>query len=234
MHRSRLASLWIDVPAEVFEPTWRFWGAVLDMAPRSVGSYPDTYVELGTFDRLPLGIQRLDDGRLRWHLDVGSDEVTPADAADRWLRVGATAVATHDDWMVLRDPAGLAFCTVSGSHHLWLDVPTSDLQAASAFWSAALGAEARPEPGNEDTYFLLGSTGERVTLGVQRLDEGDARWHVDIETDDRDAEVARLEALGARRVAQIETWWVMQDPVGQVFCVVNVQTEGFADARSWP
>jgi hypothetical protein len=59
--------------------------------------------------------------------------------------------------------------------------------------------------------------------------------HIDIETDDVAAEVARLEALGAKRVAQVKTWWVMESPTGQRFCVVRPQRADFAErARPWP
>ena len=49
------------------------------------------------------------------------------------------------------------------------------------------------------------------------------RVHLDIETDDLDAEVARLEALGAQRVSFVRRWWVMQAPTGHRFCVVRQQ-----------
>ena len=52
--------------------------------------------------------------------------------------------------------------------------------------------------------------------------------HLDIETDDIDAEVTRLEALRAKRVARVRTWWVMEAPTGQRFCVIRPQNEGFA------
>ncbi len=43
-----------------------------------------------------------------------------------------------------------------------------------------------------------------------------------------------LEALGARRVAQIEDWWVMEDPCGNEFCVIPVVSENFtALANVW-
>jgi hypothetical protein len=47
------------------------------------------------------------------------------------------------------------------------------------------------------------------------------RRHLDIETDDVDAEMARLERLAARRVEQGRTFWVMEAPTGQRFCVVR-------------
>ena len=61
------------------------------------------------------------------------------------------------------------------------------------------------------------------------------RIHLDIETDDVEAEVARLEALGATRVEKVSAWGVMRDPAGVVFCVVNPQAKDFpAGAREWP
>jgi hypothetical protein len=61
-----------------------------------------------------------------------------------------------------------------------------------------------------------------LTFMVQRVG-AEARLHLDIETDDVEAEVVRLEALGAERVRPVETWWVMRDPAGLLFCVVRVQ-----------
>lgn len=58
--------------------------------------------------------------------------------------------------------------------------------------------------------------------------------HVDIETDDVEAEVARLEGIGAKKKYKIEDWWVMQAPGGHTFCVVPVYTDTWpADAVNW-
>jgi Glyoxalase-like domain len=57
-------------------------------------------------------------------------------------------------------------------------------------------------------------------LLMQRLESGPPRVHLDIHTDDLDAEVARLERLGAQRVQRVQTWWVMRDPAGLPFCVL--------------
>jgi hypothetical protein len=51
----------------------------------------------------------------------------------------------------------------------------------------------------------------------------ESRVHIDIETDDIPAEVARLEQLGASVVDRLERWVVMRAPSGQRFCVVRVQ-----------
>ena len=51
--------------------------------------------------------------------------------------------------------------------------------------------------------------------------------HLDIETDDVEAEVRRLETLGARRVRNVHTWVVMEAPSGHRFCVVRQQRKPF-------
>jgi hypothetical protein len=50
--------------------------------------------------------------------------------------------------------------------------------------------------------------------------------HLDIESDDIEAEVKRLERLGAKRIASVNTWCVMEAPTGQRFCVVRPQRPG--------
>jgi hypothetical protein len=54
----------------------------------------------------------------------------------------------------------------------------------------------------------------------------DSRVHLDIESDDIEAEVRRLESLGAKRVEFVHTWCVMEAPTGQRFCVVRPQRPG--------
>ena len=70
-------------------------------------------------------------------------------------------------------------------------------------------------------------------MQIQRVDH-DSRVHIDIETDDIPAEVARLEKLGATVEKSLERWVVMQAPTGQRFCVVRVQRDGWPkNANSW-
>lgn len=60
--------------------------------------------------------------------------------------------------------------------------------------------------------------------------------HLDIETDDIEAEVARLGALGAREVSRPHDarWVVMQVPTGQRFCVVRMKYPGKGvPANTW-
>ena len=115
-----------------------------------------------------------------------------------------------------------------------IDCRTDDLDAASAFWGNALGYAVKKsdDPANA-SYRLLESDAAGLHVEVQQVSH-ESRVHLDIETDDIEAEVRRLEKLGARRVVQIRTWWVMQAPSGQKFCVVRPQSADFAaKANSW-
>lgn len=115
-----------------------------------------------------------------------------------------------------------------------IDCQDGDLDRAAAFWSAALGRPLRPADPDSPTYRELeDAEGEAIVL-VQRV-EHPSRVHLDIEADDLEAEVLRLEALGARRVGFVRRWWVMEAPTGHRFCVVNPQ-RGPLDGkgRAWP
>ncbi len=115
-----------------------------------------------------------------------------------------------------------------------IDCRTGDLKSDATFWSAALGMELRGLAGEEgETYMRLVDPDDRLHVEVQSVDH-ESRVHLDIEADDVKAEVRRLEKLGAKRVAQVRTWWVMQAPTGQKFCVVRPQSGDFAErARRW-
>jgi len=102
-----------------------------------------------------------------------------------------------------------------------IDCKTQDTSAAARFWSAALGRKVK-DTVDEPGYLELESRESEPILLVQRVDH-ESRIHLDIEADDLEAEVKRLEALGARRVGFVKRWWVMEAPTGQRFCVVNPQ-----------
>jgi predicted enzyme related to lactoylglutathione lyase len=110
-----------------------------------------------------------------------------------------------------------------------IDCQGDDLDAAAGFWAAALGAEARPA---EPNYMAL-TRQDWLDAEVQIV-EHPSRVHLDIAADDIPAEVARLERLGARKVAEIKTWTVMEAPTGHRFCVIRGRGEAFlAAARVW-
>jgi hypothetical protein len=117
---------------------------------------------------------------------------------------------------------------------LLIDCKTDDVDAAADFWAGALGRPVDLEhPGSRDGYRMLATPPDEPIVQIQRVAH-ESRVHVDIETDDIPAEVARLEQLGAAVVQRLERWVVMQAPTGQRFCVVRVQRPGFPkNATRW-
>ncbi|HKZ10348.1 MAG TPA: VOC family protein [Rhodanobacteraceae bacterium] len=114
-----------------------------------------------------------------------------------------------------------------------IDCKTDDLEAAARFWSQALG---RPQiPDSDPKYVDIETRDDEPIVMVQQVDH-ESRVHLDIESDDIEAEVRRLEALGAKRVLAIKTWVVMEAPTGQRFCVIRPQRHGKVGphANVWP
>jgi catechol 2,3-dioxygenase-like lactoylglutathione lyase family enzyme len=113
-----------------------------------------------------------------------------------------------------------------------LDCRTEDLERAATFWSAALGMRDLGAEGS--VYRRLDARARDLVVEVQAVAHP-SRVHVDIEADDVEAEIRRLEALGARRVEQRKTWQVMEAPTGQRFCVVRAKKslEGAPGATIW-
>ena len=112
-----------------------------------------------------------------------------------------------------------------------IDCQTEDLDSAASFWSAALGLPLRLE--DDPGYRLLQNAPGDLHVEVQQVQHA-SRVHLDIESDDLEAEARRLEALGARRVGPVKRWIVMEAPTGQRFCMVRPQREEFTKrANSW-
>ena len=106
-----------------------------------------------------------------------------------------------------------------------IDVPRSSAGEAAAFWSAALGVPARPVPGEEQFTSLPGALAG-LTLAIQAVDD-DARYHVDFETDDLDAETARLIGLGAVQIGQWLECRILRAPGGHLLCVIPRHSDDF-------
>ncbi|WDS35571.1 VOC family protein [Pseudoxanthomonas sp.] len=107
-----------------------------------------------------------------------------------------------------------------------IDCQDGSLAEHAAFWSQALGLPVTdPDEGGEDRYTVLQDGPGGLHVEVQKVGHP-SRVHLDIEADDIDAEVARLETLGAKRIQCIrERWWVMEAPTGHRFCVVPMKEE---------
>ena len=115
---------------------------------------------------------------------------------------------------------------------LIIDCKTDNLESAADFWSAALGYP-RDGKSQDDLYVGLDTPENEPYFEVQRVDHP-SRVHLDIEADDIEAEVNRLEALGARRIGNVKRWCVMEAPSGQRFCIVPTRSKDFeTTANEW-
>ena len=115
-----------------------------------------------------------------------------------------------------------------------IDCKVDDLDSAAQFWSKALGLPAEtPTAEDESDYRYLENHPEDIYIEVQKVDH-ESRLHLDIESNDIAAEVARLESLGAKRISEIKGWVVMEAPTGQRFCVIRPQRTNFdTTANNW-
>ena len=113
-----------------------------------------------------------------------------------------------------------------------IDCRTEDLETAAKFWSAALGLDLSGTAADDPGYRLLASPAGPMHVEVQQV-KHDSRVHLDIETDDLEAEAARLEALGAKRIGSVKRWIVMEAPTGQRFCVVRGKPATLTQATVW-
>ena len=115
-----------------------------------------------------------------------------------------------------------------------IDCQTDDLDDAARFWSHSLGVSIG-ESTVEDTaaYIPFDHTPGDLHIEVQKVAHP-SRVHLDIESDDIDAEADRLEKLGAKRIGFVRRWWVMEAPTGQRFCVVKMHhPERGATPNEW-
>ncbi len=104
-----------------------------------------------------------------------------------------------------------------------IDCQGGELAEAAEFWSKALGLGIiDADEGGLDRYALLEKMRGDLHIEVQKVTH-QSRVHLDIESDDIEAEVARLKKLGAAEISRPYNarWVVMQAPTGQKFCVVR-------------
>jgi hypothetical protein len=233
----------IDRPAPLLGRARDFWTAVTDTrlsAPRG---------ERGEFAALLPGggadacvkLQGVESGDGGAHLDLAVEDVRRF--VDGALRLGARTVADHQDWAVLRSPAGQAFCAVpwdgeavrppvvrgSRLDQVCLDVPPSRYATEVAFWSALL-SDWTSRPGSlPEFHAVVPPAGLPVRVLLQRLgDERPVSAHLDLACADVEATRADHERLGAVPVAGGAHWTVLGDPAGGTYCLTgrNPETGG--------
>lgn len=117
---------------------------------------------------------------------------------------------------------------------VFVDCVEHDYERSLEFWGAALGKEIMRRA--ERYASLRGRIGGEggVLVALQRVPKEERGIHLDIETDDVQAEVRRLEKLGARVKVRIRSHVVMKSSSGHVFCVVPIERGDFpAKATEW-
>lgn len=112
---------------------------------------------------------------------------------------------------------------------LLIDAPADEAAAVATFWSAALGAPARPDP-DEPEFTSLDGAFPELAVSVQAVDDR-SRYHLDIETDDVTAETERLLRLGAVEVGRWLGARTLRAPGGHLVCVIPRHTDPETFAR---
>ncbi len=111
-----------------------------------------------------------------------------------------------------------------------IDSPEDQAEQSIEFWSGAFGRPVGVKKNPDSPYASLETPqGAELNIFLQAIGSGESRLHFDIETDDVEAEVSRLERLGARREQYVQNYlWIMEAPSGHIFCVGPVQS------KAWP
>ena len=234
----------IDVPRDRVDAAKAFWAAVTGWEPGPPWAGHPEFVSLAPSDGgTPyLHVQAVD-AAPRVHLDIAGDLDRQS---ERLAELGAHRGQRHDGWQVLSSPAGLPFCVCPdrppykrpaavrwpGGHRSRLVQLCVDVSAARAdddctFWRAATGWADELVDAPEFRR-LAHRVESPPQLLVQRVDEDrstSAGAHLDLGTDDIPAEVARLQALGARVLWPGRGFTALEDPTGLPFCVTGIDPD---------
>jgi predicted enzyme related to lactoylglutathione lyase len=233
--------VFVDVPSQKAEAARTFWSQAIGWA---VGSTWDSHPEFTSLEP-PEGdsyvhVQEVDDDP-RIHVDIVVRDLD--EEANRLVALGAELRARTHGWQVMHSPGGLPFCLClepaegvrpSGTQHgdghrsrlaqVCIDAPADVFEKELAFWKQVTGWEVN-RVGRPEFVELVPPSTAPVRLLLQRLGEDDdgtrTRAHIDLGSDDIDAEAERLTGLGARFVDRYDGWALMVDPAGMPFCVTG-------------
>ncbi len=215
----------IDLPADGFDEGLRFWRAATGYGLSEPRGDHAEFATLIPGDGDPfLRVQRLADGGPGVHLDLHHPDL---------------------EFEVLASPSGFAYCQVPesqsgrprptvwpGGHRsvvdtICLDIPPSRFDEECAFWSDRTGWPLVEIPNAPEFLAVRRPREQPIRILLQRLADEQAQTtaHLDVSTDDREAETRRHEALGASVVRQHQWWTVLRDPTGAEYCLVD---------RTWP
>lgn len=222
----------IDRPVALLDTAVTFWAEVTGTVP--VPQEDTKFVRLSSPAADDwLEVQGVRDGPGGTHLDFSVDDVAAFTATA--LAAGATVIADHGGWQVLRSPAGLPFCVAAwhGQHvrpgaangslvdQVCLDIGPAEYESEVAFWTTITGWEFSPSSSDEfsrltprsplPVQFLLQRLGEERPVGA----------HLDLACFDKEAVRADHEKLGATFVSEGRGWIVMRDPAGGIYCLTR-------------
>lgn len=242
MTKVRWVTAFIDLPPEDHEAGTRFWSAVTGYAvspPRGTeGEFTTLLPPVG--DPF-LKLQRVGSGR-HIHLELHVHDLESM--TGRAERLGAEVTQRLGPYVVLRSPGGFVFCLVREKHAVrpgptrWtygheslvdqvcLDIPAGAFDTECRFWSALTGWQLRGSVRRPEFAHLVRPDTLPLRFLLQRLDgppSAAVSAHLDLATDDREAEVRRHEHLGATRApgGAYPHWTVMHDPTGARYCVTD-------------
>jgi predicted enzyme related to lactoylglutathione lyase len=109
-HRSRLTAVLIDVPSADHDAETAFWSQALGHEGKRLDNHPE-YAYFGEVTPgMEFMVQATGDASPRVYIDIESDDVEAE--VDRLKKLGAVEVERVHSWVVMRDPAGVAFCVV--------------------------------------------------------------------------------------------------------------------------
>jgi hypothetical protein len=236
--------VFIDVPPDTADQAHAFWSRALGW---QVGEpwpgHPEFTTLLPPHGHSYVHVQEVDDSP-RVHVDVEVDDLDVA--RDRLVDLGATPGMRTQMWQVMGSPGRLPFCLCTTSDEprpggtTWpeghrsrlaqvcIDAPGQLFDRELAFWRQVTGWQTSGS-GRPEFTDLVGPGHATLQLLLQRLGDDDpgttVRAHIDLGSDDIDAEAARLRALGARLVDRYTGWALLVDPAGLPFCVTGNSPE---------
>ncbi|MFI0963019.1 VOC family protein [Streptomyces sp. NPDC021080] len=235
----RWTHVFVDRPAADLGPALGFWTAVTGTTLSEPRGERGEFVTLlpGEGDAC-VKAQGIGDGPGGAHLCLSVEDV-PA-LVERSLRLGATVVADHGGWAVLRSPGGQLFCavpwegeserppvtegpggTTSRLDQVSIDLAPDVFDAETVFWSGLTGWESLPGALPE-FHLIRPPAGLPLRILLQRLGtDRPTSAHLDLACSDVEAVRAAHEALGATAVGRGARWTVMRDPVGGVYCLTG-------------
>lgn len=230
----------IDYPTAEFERGRDFWAKATGWPLSAARGDHEEFVSLLPPDGADyLRLQRLGDGRTRLHLDLHVPD--PEEAALLAQQRGASLIRqVGPGLIIMASPGGFEFCFVRqrrsgppqpvrwpGGHRsrvsqVCLDIPSESYASELAFWADTLACQAEPSRSRPEFTRLQVPETFPFEILTQRLQlSREMGAHLDLGSDDRQAEVARLQREGAVVRAVRDTWTVLEAPGGMAFCVLD-------------